>query len=156
MVKAKLDIKPVLMAIDNRTKGFWEKLSDDDKKAIEPFLLMIFTSSVKTNSYDIEHYYLNLTNEFVNKHFNIVRHHPELQFKLIQCVGLGSKQYHPWLTPSKKKRKTSNLLKWLEEMYPTYNDEELELLLTLNSKDDLKNLAEDMGLDKKEIKDIFK
>ena len=118
---------------------------------------MRYTSAVQTKNPDIEYHYLALTNELVNKHYNILRRDPQLQHKLLQCVGLGSTQFHPWIPPSKqRKSKAGKLVKWLQEIYPIYNDEELELLVSTNDKQDFIDLAEEMGMDKKDIKELFK
>ena len=47
-------------------------------------------------------------------------------------------------------------MKWLQELYPIYNDDELELLVANNDKKDFENIAEEMGMDKKQIKELFK
>ena len=70
---------------------------------------------------------------------------------------MGSNQFHPWIPPSKQKKgKQGKLLKWLQELYPTYNDDELELLINANDVQNFKDLAEEMGMDKKQIKELFK
>ena len=72
-------------------------------------------------------------------------------------VGLGMNQFHPWIPPSKQRKgKAGKLLKWLQELYPTYNDDELELLVSTNDKQDFLDVAEEMGMDKKQIKELFK
>ena len=47
-------------------------------------------------------------------------------------------------------------MKWLQELYPIYNDDELQLLVDNNDKKDFENIAEEMGMDKKQIKELFK
>ena len=47
-------------------------------------------------------------------------------------------------------------MKWLQELYPVYNDDELELLVSTNDTQDFKDLAEELGMDKKQIKELFK
>ena len=47
-------------------------------------------------------------------------------------------------------------MKWLQELYPIYNDDELQLLIDNNDKKDFENIAEEMGMDKKQIKELFK
>ena len=37
-----------------------------------------------------------------------------------------------------------------------YNDDELQLLIDNNDKKDFENIAEEMGMDKKQIKELFK
>ena len=63
---------------------------------------MRYCSSVKNNVKDIEEHYLEFTNEIVNVHFNTLRHHPELQFKLMQAIGIGKQMYHPWIVSQKR------------------------------------------------------
>ena len=153
----KLSIKEEMRAIDQRDRGWWDSLTEEEQKKVGIFVLMRYTSAVQTKNPDIEYHYLALTNELVNKHYNILRRDPQLQHKLLQCVGLGTTQFHPWIPPSKqRKSKAGKLVKWLQEIYPIYNDEELELLVSTNDKQDFIDLAEEMGMDKKDIKELFK
>ncbi len=153
----KLSIKEEMRAIDQRDRGWWDSLTEEEQKKIGIWILMRYTSAVESKNPDIEYHYLALTNELVNKHYNILRHEPQLQHKLLQCIGLGTSQFHPWIPPSKQKKgKQGKLLKWLQELYPTYNDDELELLINANDVQNFKDLAEEMGMDKKQIKELFK
>ena len=153
----KLTIKEEMRAIDQRDRAWWASLTEEEQKKVSIFVLMRYTSAVQTKSPDIEYHYLALTNELVNKHYNILRREPQLQHKLLQCVGLGSTQFHPWIPPSKqRKSKCGKLKKWLQEIYPIYNDDELDLLVSTNDVQNFKDLAEEMGMDKKQIKELFK
>ena len=94
-------------------KGWWDSLTEEEQKKVGIFILMRYTSAVQTKNPDIEYHYLALTNELVNKHYNILRHEVQLQHKLLQCVGLGTTQFHPWIPPSKQRKgKTGKLVKW--------------------------------------------
>jgi len=95
-----------------------------------------------------------MTNDIVNTHFNSLRLHPELQFRLLQVCGIGSKQYHAWIPPSKKE-KSNKVKNWLESQFPEYNDDEIDLLFRNNTTDELKSFAMEKGLQDKEILDIF-
>ena len=67
MAAAKLDIKRELGAVDHRDYDFYSNLSDDEKKAFSPYILMRYTSNVNENP-DIQEWFVLLTNEYVNKH----------------------------------------------------------------------------------------
>ena len=154
---ADLSIKSEMAAIDTKNRTWWSTLTPEEQKKVGIFVLMRYTSAVQTKNPDIEYHYLALTNELVNKHYNILRRDPQLQHKLLQCVGLGSTQFHPWIPPSKQRKgKAGKLMKWLQELYPIYNDDELQLLIDNNDKKDFENIAEEMGMDKKQIKELFK
>lgn len=121
------------------------------------WVIMRYVSSVGSSIKDIDEHYLLMTNEFVNTHFNILRHHPELQWRLMQLCGIGKSQYHYWIQPGKGAgAKMSKLEKWLVEVYPDLNDDELELLITSNAQEDFEQMMRDAGLDDKAIKELFK
>ena len=64
--------------------------------------------------------------------------------------------FHPYIKPGKGKKTATKVGKFLHDMYPTMNRQEIELLQEINSKDDLKQLARDHGMSDKDIKDLFK
>ena len=44
------------------------------------------------------------------------------------------------------------VVKWLKEMFPNMKEDEVNLLATISTKQELKQYAEDHGLDKKDVK----
>lgn len=150
----KLDIKQVLGAVDNRDFEWINTLSDEDKKKLSVWQIMRFVSSCDSSNKEITRHYLQMTNDIVNTHFNSLRLHPELQFRLLQVCGIGSKQYHAWIPPSKKE-KSNKVKNWLESQFPEYNDDEIDLLFKNNTTNELKSFAMEKGLQDKEILDIF-
>jgi hypothetical protein len=146
----KLDIKEVLAAIDQNDFGYYSRLDEDQKKSLSFWTLMRFLSSC--NKYQEHH--LMMTNMFVNEGFNDLSKHPELQWKLLCICGLGSKQYHPWIAPPRKKGK-NKIQAFLSSIYKSANSDELELLEQMYTKDELIKLAMDTGLTKQEAKKIF-
>lgn len=155
MVSAKLTIKNEMSAIDTKNRGWYASLTDEEKKKVGIWVLMRYCSSVKNNILDIEEHYLEFTNELVNVHFNTLWHHPELQFKLMQALGIGKQMYHPWLAPGKKGTESA-LFKWFAEYYKEYNDDEILLLIQSMSKDELKDMFEQHNMEAKEIKKLLK
>ena len=61
-------------------------------------------------------------------------------------------QRHQWIAPTKKAPSNNKVEKFLIEIYPTAKDDEIKLLMELNDKDDLKELARKHGWDEKRIK----
>jgi len=140
-----------LPAMDFCNKHFYRDLSAEHKKEIGIWLLMRFMSSSQG---DAEHHIM-LVNDIVNKNFNALSKHPELQWMLLSLCGTGKKQYHPWIPPPKgiKKNKIESAIM---DIYPLLKDSDLELLLQLNTREELEQLFKDNGLDDKTIKEIFK
>lgn len=150
----KLTIKEEMRAIDQRDTGWWDTLTEEEQKKVSPWVLMRYTSACDTNHDQIRDHYLTLTNDLVNVQFNTLRHHPQLQHRLLQVVGIGKTQYHPWIAPGKRQKK-DKVADWLLSIYPHLNDDELDILLESDKKE-IVALAESAGMSDKDIKALFK
>jgi hypothetical protein len=144
----------ILEAVDKRNKSFWKSLTDEQKDAFSAWVYMRYVSCCSSNEKKINYHYLTTVNEFVNVNFNDIRHHGELQYKLMALCGVGKKQFHPWIKPGKGIKK-NRLTIWLADVHKHLKEDEIELLTELNSTKELKQYAEDLGLQDNEIKKIF-
>jgi hypothetical protein len=152
MATAKLDIKRELAAVDTRDYDFYSKLTDEEKKAFTPFVLMRYTSSVK-GDVDLHEWFIDRTNERVNKnHWDLSKDHKELLWKLCATVGTGDKFYHQYLkAPSKGK--ANKIEKLLCELYPAMKMDDVKILAGMMTKEDKDELFDKMGFDKKQRKE---
>ena len=150
----KLTIKEEMRAIDQRDVGWWDSLTEEEQKKVGIWILMRYTSACDSNHDQIRDHYLTMTNDLVNVQFNTLRHHPQLQHRLLQIVGIGKSQYHPWIAPGKRQKK-NKVAEWLLTLYPGINDDELDILLE-SPKAELKSLAQSAGMTDKDIKALFK
>jgi len=97
--KQDFDLFEALAALDKKDYGYYDRLSDEQKKKFVPYMLIAWFGVVK-GSYDLQNYYLNSVNYHANKYFfheNIIKN-PKLQW-LMMCAaspGLG-KQFHLYL-----------------------------------------------------------
>jgi hypothetical protein len=148
-----LDIKRELESVDLRNYDFYNGLTDEEKKAFSPFVLMRYTSNAETRDRDIQEWYIERCNEFVNKnHWDLGKEHPGLMWKLHAATGTGSKFYHQYL-PSGKREKTDKFETLLAELNPAMKIKEVKLLASLMNEDDKKELLDGMGFDKKQRKE---
>lgn len=150
-----LTIKEEMSAVDTKNRKWYDNLTAEEKKKVSPWVLMRYASSVKHDIKDIEKHYLEFTNELVNVHFNTIRHHPQLQLQLMQVVGLGTNQFHPWIAPGKRGTE-SKLFKIFRDQYPQYNEDEIEIFILQHTENEISDILEELGYDKKEIKKILK
>ena len=150
--KVSIPMKDMLKAIDNNDFDFYSRLDAEHKKVFSAWITMRCTSSASGVA---AYHYLLMVNDIVNVDFSLLKGHPELQWKLLAVCGQGSQTYHPWLAPAKGKTK-SKLHKFLLSMHPNLNEEELNLLLAMNDKDDITELAQMNGYSDKEIKELLK
>ena len=152
---AKVDLfKEILPAINSRNRDFYKNTSDDLRNSSNFNFWMIhrWLTCSKAN----KAYYIELVNELCNKDSSAIKDHPELQWLLLTCIGRGKEQYwKEWVGVPNSREAVNPIDKFLLDVYPNINSYELSLLKSTNTKDDLKQLAKDMGYNEDEITNIF-
>lgn len=153
MATAKLDIKRELRSVDQKDYNFYDNLTDEEKKAFSPYILMRYTSNVQIDDRDVQEWYLEMTNELVNKHHWVLsKSHKSLLWKLFSATGSGINCYHPYLAAGKKE-KANKIEKLLVELYPAMKLSEIKLMASMMDKNDREELFDKMGFDKKQRKE---
>ena len=151
MATAKLDIKRELNAVDQKNYDFYDNLTDEEKKAFSPYILMRYTSNVQME--DVQDEFLERTNEYVNKnHWDLSKNHKALLWKFFAATGIGVNCFHPYLA-SGKKEKANKIEKLLVELYPAMKMAEIKMLAKMMNKNDREELFDKMGFDKKQRKE---
>jgi len=152
MTDEKLTLKQTLGCIDMNYKGAWKEFSDEEKKSVSFWLLNRYVSSVKGSRQRQERAVL-LTNYQYNKNFNDIgvgkdSGHPELLWQLLCMSGAtGNIEFHQWIGHKKKGTNNSKAIKLIEEIYPHLKKDEVELLAGISTKKELKQLAEEYGIE---------
>lgn len=148
----KLPIKDILAAVDMNAKEVWKEFDDDEKKQVSFWLLNRYVSSV-TGDRDKQELAILKTNEYYNKHFNDIgvgkeNGHQELMWQLLCASGGTEKiEFHQWIGFKKKGGNNDKAVKLLERIYPNMKADEVELLAGLSTKKELKQLAEEYGIE---------
>jgi hypothetical protein len=148
----KLNIANEMRAFDNKDRNFYNDLTEEERKKFSNYLMIRWGSSVQ-GSTELQQYYLLSCNENLNKHFFDLSQHPELQWLSATTVspGLGTFR-HDWIKQKKRESSNNKAVKFLRQIYPTYSEDELELLAKINDTADLKQLAKEHGWDDKRIR----
>jgi hypothetical protein len=148
-------LKNVFSAVDNKDTEWWETLTPAQQKKFSAWLYMRYTSNVKGNP-DLARYYLRAVNERVNKKFNSVRKHNKLLYLLMTTASPDmGEQFHQFIPPLKFKKTNRKRAKLLEKLFPLANEQELEILSTANSDDDIKEYLISAGWSDKEINEFI-
>lgn len=151
-----LDLKKVMAAADKKDYDFYDNLSDEDKKLFSPYMAMRWLATVSGNE-DLQVYYLLSTNEKVNTQLWDINKHPKLSWLSIAAASPGvGNQNHQWVGSLKKNTKKTLLRKKIIEYFPTIKDDEIDIMIELNSDESLREWFESQGLDNKEIKELLK
>jgi hypothetical protein len=154
MAAEKLDIKRELAAVDLKNYSFYDKLTDGEKKAFSPYILMRYVSNVQGDQ-DIQEWFVEMTNEYVNKdHWLLSKLHKPLLWKLFAATGVGMSAYHPYMA-SGKKQKVVKIEKLIAELNPTMKISEVKMLSKMMDKSEIDALFDSLGFDKKQRKDYI-
>jgi hypothetical protein len=149
---AKLDIGRELGAVNSRNHDFYTNLTDEEKKAFSPYILMRYVANPQCDP-DTYEYILDRVNELVNKHhWQLSKNHKELLWKLFASCGVGFNLKYTYLKAGSKE-KVKKIEKLLAELYPTMKLDEIKLTASLMSKKDIEQLFDDLGFDKKQRKE---
>lgn len=149
----KLSIANETAQLNQKNRNFVDELTEDERKKFSTFLMMKYSANVE-GSADLQEWYLRASNERVNQNFFDLSHHAKLQWLLCTTVSPGmGQQRHYWLS-SKKKESATNAksIKFLSKLYPSMKVDEIELLAEINSLDQIKNMAKDLGMSDQDIK----
>jgi hypothetical protein len=151
MPNKELDLFKVLIpALDGGMRELYDAAGEDGKKDIKLDLwnLNRYMSSVK-GSYEKQALAVLKTNQHYNKNWAILGNkHPKLQWYLLcQCGNTGKNEFHPWIGFKKKGADNSKGIKVIEQIYPNMKQDEVELLARISTKKELKELAEEHGID---------
>lgn len=145
----RLSIASEMRAFDHKDRGFYDSLTDQEKKKFSTFLMLKYGASVE-GSMDLQEWYLRSLNERANANFFDLGRHPKLQWLICTTVspGMGS-QRHYWLASQKQDNKG---IKFLAKHFPHLKQDELELMNMINSKDQLRDMARALGYSDQDIK----
>jgi hypothetical protein len=144
----KIPVKDILAAIDLNAKNVWREFSNDERKQVSFWLLNRYASSVKGSREKAE-LALFKTNEYYNKNWNVLggTKHNNLQWQLLCVSGnTGKIEYHEWIGLKQKKDSNNKEIKLLQKLYPNMKLDEIELLASISTKKEIKQLVEDHGI----------
>jgi hypothetical protein len=145
----KLSIQNEMSQFDRKNRDFYDSLTDEERKKFSNYLMIRWGSAVE-GSRDLQEFYLVACNERLNKNFFSVNRHPKLQWLMATTVspGMGTHR-HTWIAPKKRETQLSAKRKRLQEIYPTYKDDELDVMAQIVSNQELDEYDRAAGKDKK-------
>ena len=145
----KLSIQNEMMQFDRKNRQFYDSLTDEERKKFSNYLMIRWGSSIQ-GSAELQNYYLQSSNHYVNKHFFDINRHPRLQWLCATAVspGLGA-QRHQWIAPKKKEAGASGIRKQIAELFPYLKDDEVELMSKINTKKDIDAYLKQLGQEAK-------
>jgi hypothetical protein len=148
MAQQAFPVKDVLACIDSNAKSVWNELTDEQKKCVNFWLLNRYASSV-SGTREAQELAVVMTNQIYNKNWNeLGTRHPKLQWQLLCSLHNANSDIrrHNWIG-FKKKTGNNNSIKLLQQIYPNMKQDEVDLLARISTKKELKQLAEEHGIE---------
>jgi len=150
----KLDIFRTLDNIDHRNYDFYAELNDDEKKAFASFVIMRWMSGAPDQG-GLHSFYLQTTNELVNKNLWDLKDHDELIWGLMASCGVGKRQQHKWIKgPSRGVKSKIDAV--LKEYFQGVNETELRIIKKNMTPDQFRRMLIDYAMPEKEEKELVK
>lgn len=145
----KLNIANEMRQLDRKNRQFYNELTDEERKKFSNFLMIRWGSAIE-GSRELQEYYVQSCNHYLNKHFFALGRHPKLQWLCATAVspGLGTPR-HVWISPKKKEAGASARRKQLQAIFPTYKDDEIDVMMQIVSDKEIKEYLKQSGEDAK-------
>jgi hypothetical protein len=145
----KLHIGNEMRQLDVKNRNFYDSLDAEERKKFSTFLMLRWSSCVE-GSQELQEYYVQSCNHYLNKHFFILSRHPKLQWLCATAVspGLGTPR-HNWIAPKKKEAGASTKRKALAAMFPHYKDDEIDVMIQIVTQKEIDAYHKSAGVDKK-------
>ena len=134
--------------LDTKNRDFYDELTSEEKKKFSTFLMLRWGSCVD-GAQELQEYYVQSCNHYLNKHFFTNNKHPKLQGLCATAMspGMGAMR-HNWIAAKKKEPGASSIRKQLVELFPHYKDDEIEVLSKIVTKKEIDVYIRDHGRDK--------
>ena len=134
----KLNIRYEMAQFDAKNRNFYSDLTDEERKKFSNYLMIRWGSAVQGPG-DLQAYYVQSCNHYLNKHFFTVNKHPQLQWLMASAVSPGTgKHDHPWIATKKKDKGNSEVKKTLMRLYPNMKMSDIDALTAITDRKDLK------------------
>ena len=133
---------------DLKNREFFDSLNDDERKKFSNYLMIRWGSCIESGR-EMQEYYVQSCNHYLNKHFFSINRHPKLQWLCATAVspGMGAQQ-HKWIAAKKREAGNTAKKKKLAELYPHLSMDDIETMALINSDKELNDHLRDRGVDK--------
>jgi len=152
--------KDMIPAVDLAIMELWDASTDDGRKDIigDLWNLNRYISNVKIKNKEVQEHYVLSVNEFYNKNWNVIQKHPKLLWFLLCICSYDKKTtfYHEWIGNKKKENNDNKKVKFLADVYKNKKMDEIELMASIMSNKEIKELAIECGFSDTEIHKILK
>lgn len=132
------DLFKALEALDRKDYGYYDRLTEDQKKKFSPYMLIQWMATVIKTSSDIQDYYVRSVDYFANVHLlnENVSQHPKLAWLMLCSASPDKgKQFHKWIPQIKERvyklkdqAKSKDIKEYFTKLYPNASSSDIKEL----------------------------
>lgn len=144
MAERQLDIFKVLDAVNKNNPKYYDTLTEQQLKELQPFVLMRWVTG-SPNVWQIQY-----VNELVNPYAFSLTKHKKLLFQLLTMCGPGKFQRYKWIKGTTRQPTKPHSLGLLKQFY-NYSHQRAVDAMQLLQYNDIVDIAEQLGKQKEDI-----
>ena len=144
----KLNIFEVLKNITKSNVTYWDTLDPTQQKAFVPLVVMRWLTGTD------KFVQIHILNEIVNPFIFTLGKHPRLLYNLMCSAAHGNTNKYTWLKRNNNKNINFKISFNLLSEYLNCSKREVKELFQFYSNEDLLEIADDLGLQKNDIKKL--
>jgi hypothetical protein len=138
IVERKLDIFKVLKELDNKNSKFFDSLTDDEQKSLQPLIVMRWLSGTTSKQQ------VMLINELLNKYIFSFSKHKKILWDIMTICTAGRHQNYSWIKKQAGGSSYPISVKVIQQ-YFNYNTKTAIDTLPLLNHSDMLDMADEMG-----------
>lgn len=146
----KLDIFRVMKAADGKNQQFFSKLSDDEAKQLQPFLIMRWMTGTSSAR---QVYFMN---EFVNPYAFSLTNHKHLLWQLLTVAADGKSRRYEWIKAPGRATSNKPVTVDVVKQYYGYSTKHANDAIGCLTVEDVVEMAADLGRQPEDIQKINK
>lgn len=146
----KLDIFRTMKAADSKNPQFYDKLSEDEVKQLQPFLVMRWMTGTSSPR---QVYFMN---EFVNPYVFSLTNHKRLLWQLLTVASDGKSRKYEWIKAPGKATSSKPVSVDVIRQHYGYSTKHANDALPCLTVDDVVEMAIDLGRQPEDIQKINK
>lgn len=146
----KLDIFRTMKAVDSKNPQFYDKLTEDEVKQLQPFLVMRWMTGTSSAR---QVYFMN---EFVNPYAFSLTNHKRLLWQLLTVAADGKSRRYEWIKAPGKATSSKPVSVDVIRQHYGYSTKHANDALPCLTVDDIIDMAIDLGRQPEDIQKITK
>lgn len=142
----KLNIRNEMRHLDRKDRDFYHSLTDEERRKFSTYLMIRWSSSV-SGPRELQEYYVQACNHYINRDFFAINRHPQLQWLCATAVSPDTGAHdHVWIRGPGRDSGNSAVRRRLKSLYPCMKLSDIDVLSELMDEKEITRIERDHGI----------